>query len=90
MKPLTPAGDPSLLLKDLYRRVILTRETAVTLLQDNNNLLDTQQEADPCHQCGTVMQEKQKHDRDEQFRPVFTYLYLPLLSLKEVSNSMFS
>lgn len=58
-----------MLLKDFYKRVILTEETAVAFLRENS-LPDTQQEADPCHRCGAVMQEKRKRDRGGQFRPI--------------------
>jgi len=43
-----------MLLKEFYRRVILT-EAALAFLRENN-LLDTVQEADPCHKRGSVMQ----------------------------------
>ena len=58
-----------MLLKKLYRRVILTEEAALPFLRDHNPL-DTVQEADPCHKCGSIMQEKRKRYRGGEFRPV--------------------
>lgn len=58
-----------MLLKDFYRRVILTEETAVAFLREHD-LLDTIQQADPCHKCGSVMEEKRKRNRGGEFKPV--------------------
>ena len=58
-----------MLLKEFYRRVILTEEAALAFLREHN-LLDTGQEADPCHKCGSVMQEKRKRNRGGDFKPV--------------------
>ena len=57
-----------MLLKEFYRRVILT-EAPLAFLREHN-LLDTVQEADPCHKCGSVMQEKGKCNRGGYFKPV--------------------
>jgi len=46
-----------MLLKELCRKVNLT-EGAIAFLREHN-LLDTVQEADPCHNCRAVMQEKE-------------------------------
>ena len=58
-----------MLLKEFYRRVILTKEAAVAFLREHN-LLDALQEADPCHKCGSIMQEKRKRNRGGEFQPV--------------------
>jgi len=49
-----------MLLKEFYRRVILTEEAALAFRE--HNLLYAVQEADPCHKCGSVMQEKRKRN----------------------------
>ena len=51
-----------------YRRVILTEEAALAFLGEHN-LLDTVQEADSCHKCGSIMQEKRKRYKGGEFRP---------------------
>lgn len=51
-----------MMLKDFYRRVILKEKTAAKFLRENN-LLDSPQEADPCHRSCSVPQEKRKRDR---------------------------
>ena len=48
-----------MLLKEFYRRIILTEEAALAFLREHN-LLDTVQKADPCHKYGSIMQEKKK------------------------------
>lgn len=58
-----------MLLKDFYRNVILTEDSAVTFLREND-LLDVPQKAEPCHRCGSVMQDKRKRDRGGKYRPV--------------------
>lgn len=58
-----------MLLKDFYRKVILTEDTAVSFLREHN-LLDAPQEAAPCQRCGSVMQEKRRRDRGGDFRSV--------------------
>lgn len=58
-----------MLLKDFYANIISTEETAVTFLR-GHRLLDTVQDAEPCHRCGNVMVEKRKRDRGGDFRPV--------------------
>jgi len=58
-----------MLLKEFYRRVILTEEAALTFLREHN-ILDKVHEADPCHKCGSVMQEKRKRNRVGDFKPV--------------------
>ena len=47
------------MLQEFYRRVILTEEEAALTFLREHNLLDTAQEAHPCHKCGSVMQEKE-------------------------------
>jgi len=54
-----------MLLKEFYRRVILTEEAAVAFLREHNL-----QEADPCYKCGSIMQEKRKRNRGGEFKPV--------------------
>ena len=62
-----------MLLKEFYRKVILTEEAALAFLREHN-LLDTVQEADPCHKCGSVMQEKRKRNRGGgEFKPVLRF-----------------
>ena len=58
-----------MLLKDFYRRVILTEDTAVTFLREHN-LLEAPNETASCHRCGSIMLEKRKRDRGGDFRPV--------------------
>jgi len=58
-----------MLLKEFYRRGILTEEAALTFLRENN-LLDRVQEAYPCRKCGSVMQEKRKCNRGGDFKPL--------------------
>jgi len=58
-----------MLLKEFYRRVILTEEVALAFLKEHN-LLDTVEEANPCHKCGSVMQEKRTRTRGGDFKPV--------------------
>ena len=58
-----------MLLKEFYRRVILTEEAAIAFLSERN-LLDALQEADPCHKCGSIMQEKRKRNRGGELKPV--------------------
>jgi len=62
-------GYWKMLLKEFYRRVILTEEAALTFLREHN-ILDKVHEADPCHKCGSVMQEKRKRNRVGDFKPV--------------------
>ena len=52
----------TMLLKDFYRRVILTEDTAVTFLREHN-LLEAPNETASCHRCGSIMLEKRKRDR---------------------------
>ena len=59
-----------MLLKDFYGHVILTEETAVALLRENN-LLDIPQEVHPGHRCGSITQEKRKRHRSGEYKPVF-------------------
>ncbi len=58
-----------MLQKEYYSRVILTEAAALTFSREHN-VLDTVQEADPCHECGSVMQEKRKRTRGGEFKPV--------------------
>lgn len=58
-----------MLLKDFYKSVILTEESAVAFLREHN-LLAAPQEAEPCHRCGSVMQEKRKRNRGGEYRPI--------------------
>ena len=58
-----------MLSKYFHRRAILKEETAVACLLENN-LLDTPQEADSCHRCGSAMQEKRKRNRAGKSRLV--------------------
>jgi len=52
-----------MLLREFYRRVILT-EAALAFSREHN-LLDTVLEADPCHKCGSVTQEKESIAEEE-------------------------
>ena len=56
-----------MLLKEFYRRVIFTEEAALAFLRAQN-LLDAVQEADPCHKCGSIIQQKRKRDRGGECR----------------------
>ena len=46
----------------------MTQETAVAFLRENNPL-DTPEEADLCHQYGSVVQEKRKRENGREYRP---------------------
>ena len=57
-----------MLLKDLYRTVILNENVAVTFLREHQ-LLEEPENVE-CHRCGSEMQQKRKRDRGGKFRPV--------------------
>ena len=56
-------------IKELYTRVIPSEEAAFSFLKEHD-LLDEEHDADPCHKCGAIMQEKRKRNRKGEFRPV--------------------
>uniref|UniRef100_A0A6P7F9I0 Uncharacterized protein LOC114327708 n=1 Tax=Diabrotica virgifera virgifera TaxID=50390 RepID=A0A6P7F9I0_DIAVI len=57
------------LLKDFYRSVILSEKCAVTFLREHG-LLDEADDNQPCHRCGSVMQQKTRSDRGKEARLV--------------------
>jgi hypothetical protein len=52
-----------MLLKDFYRNIICTEENALAFLR-------APQDAEPCHRCGSDMQETRKRDRGGEYRHV--------------------
>uniref|UniRef100_A0A1Y1N6C7 Uncharacterized protein n=1 Tax=Photinus pyralis TaxID=7054 RepID=A0A1Y1N6C7_PHOPY len=59
-----------MLLKDFYNNVILNEELAAAYLQERQ-LLDAAEDAEPCHRCGSEMQQKRRRDRNGEYRPIF-------------------
>ena len=54
---------------EFYRNVISSEESAVHYLQ-MHNLLNTAREANPCHRCGAVMEEKRRKARNGDILPI--------------------